>query len=89
MTLIVNQINYGLIKGREFYNNIMQKWLVHNNEGKSVVVENFIKVLKDKTYKKVTASDSNVILVILDQCNTTYHCLIVKNRVDADHFCFD
>ena len=42
----------------------MQKWLVHNNEGKSVVVENFIKVLKDKTYKKVTASDRNVILVI-------------------------
>ena len=48
MTLIVNQINYGSIKGREFYYNIIQKWLDHNNEGKSIVVENFIKVLKDK-----------------------------------------
>ena len=35
-----------------------------HNEGKSVVAERFIKTLKGKTYKKLTANDSNVIFVI-------------------------
>ena len=31
MNLIVNQISYGLIKGREFYNKRMQEWLDNND----------------------------------------------------------
>ena len=43
---------------REFYNNLMQKWLDNNdtlmysthNEGKSVIAERFMKTLKAKIY---------------------------------------
>ena len=46
-------------KGSEFYNNFFKKWLKSNdtemystnNEGKSVVTERFIKILKTKIYK--------------------------------------
>ena len=46
-------------QGSEFYNNVFKKWLKDNdiimysthNEGKSVVVERFIKTLKNKIYK--------------------------------------
>ena len=46
-------------KGSEFYNNSFKKWLKDNdiemysihNEGKSVVAERFIRVLKTKIYK--------------------------------------
>ena len=49
-----------LIKEKNFNNSLMQKWLGDNdilmylthNEGKSVVVERFIRTLKDKIYKK-------------------------------------
>ena len=49
----------------------MQEWLDNNNilmystqnEGKSVIIERFIKALKAKIYKNVTAI-SNFILVI-------------------------
>ena len=47
-------------QGREFYNELMQEWLDNNNillysmhnEGKSVIDEMFIKILKTKIYKK-------------------------------------
>ena len=47
-------------QGREFYINLMQKWLKNNdilmyythNDGKSVIAEGFIKTLKAKIYKK-------------------------------------
>ena len=60
MNLIINQISYGLIKGRKLYNKRMQEWLDNNdilmysrhNEGKSVISERFIKILKAKIYKK-------------------------------------
>ena len=61
MNIIVNQINYGLIlQGRQFYNKIMQEWLNNNdilmysthNEGKSVITERFMKILKAKICKK-------------------------------------
>ena len=50
-------------QGSEFYNNVFKKWLKDNdiimysthNEGKSVVVERFIKTLKNKIYKHMTA----------------------------------
>ena len=55
-------------KGSEFYNNVFKKWLKDNNiemystynEGKSVVAERFIRFLKDKIYKHMTAISKNV-----------------------------
>ena len=60
MNLKLNQINYKLIKRKEFYKSLMQKWLndndflMHstNNEGKSVVARRFIKILKTKICQK-------------------------------------
>ena len=50
-------------QGSEFYNTHFKKWLNDNNkemyskhnEGKSVVAERFIKTLKNKIYKYMTA----------------------------------
>ena len=50
-------------KGSEFYNNFFKKWLNDNdiemystnNDGKSVVAERFIRTLKTKIYKYMTA----------------------------------
>ena len=58
---------------REFYNNLMQEWLDNNdilmysthNEGKSVIAERFIKTLKAKIYKKITANDRKINLSYL------------------------
>ena len=55
-------------KGSEFYNNSFKKWLKDNdiemysihNEGKSVVAERFIRTLKNKIYKYMTAISKNV-----------------------------
>ena len=57
---------------KEFYNNIIQKWLDDNdillysthNEAKSVVAERFKKVLKGKIYKKWQPVTPNPVLVI-------------------------
>ena len=51
-------------QGGEFYNNVFEKWLSDNdinmystyNEGKSVVAERFIRTLKNKLYKHMTAA---------------------------------
>ena len=53
-------------QGKEFYNSPMQKWLDDNdilmysthNDGKFVVAERFIKTLKGKISKGMTANDS-------------------------------
>ena len=58
MNLNVNQINYGLIKEKNFITILCKKWLDDNdiliysthNEGKSVVAERFIKNLKCKIF---------------------------------------
>ena len=55
-------------QGGEFYNNVFEKWLSDNdinmystyNEGKSVVSERFIRTLKNKLYKHMTATGKNV-----------------------------
>ena len=47
--------------GREFYNKLMQEWLDNNdiliystdNEGKSIITERIIKILKAKIYGKI------------------------------------
>ena len=55
-------------QGGEFYNSVFEKWLSDNdiimhstyNEGKSVVAERFIRTLKNKLYKHMTATGKNV-----------------------------
>ena len=67
--------------GSEFYNNNFKKWLSDNNivmystynEGKSVVAERFIKTLKNKLYKHMTATGKNVYYDVLDDINNTYN----------------
>ena len=68
----------------------MQEWLENNDilmystdkEGKSVIAERFIKTLKAKIYKTMTANDRKSYLSylnkLLDQLNNTYHHSIDK-----------
>ena len=61
-------------QGGEFYNHVFKKWLSDNdiimystfNEGKSVVAERFIRILKNKLYKHITAINNNVYYDVLD-----------------------
>ena len=80
-------------QGREFYNKLMQERLDNNyilmysthNEGKSVIAERFIKTLKAKIYKEVTANDSKSYLPYLnklvDEYNNNYHHSINKKNL--------
>ena len=82
-------------QGKEFYNKNMKKWLVDNgidiystyNEGKSVIAERFIRTLKNKLYKHMTAVSSDVYYDVLDDIvdkyNNTYHNSIKKKPVDV------
>ena len=73
-------------QGREFYNGLMEQWyfLMYStyNEDKSVIAERFIKTLKNKIYKEMTANDSKSYLSYLnklvDHCNNIYHHSINK-----------
>ena len=60
-----------------------------HNEGNSVIAERFIKILKGKIYKKMTADDSKSYLSylnkIVDQYNNTYHHSINKKPINADY----
>ena len=68
-------------QGSEFYNNVFKKWLSDNdiimystyNEGKSVVAERFIRTLKNKLYKHMTAIGKNVYYDVLDDVVNEYH----------------
>ena len=72
----------------EFYNNAFKNFLKNNdiemysthNEGKSVVAERYIKILKNKIYKYMTTIGKNVYFnvldIIVDKYNNTYHSLI-------------
>ena len=82
-------------KGSEFYNNSFKKWLKDNdvemysihNEGKSVVVERFIRTLKTKIYKYMTGISKNVYIDksddIVNEYNNTYHRTIKMKPVDV------
>ena len=67
----------------------MQKWLDDNDilmysthvESKSIVSERFIRTLKNKIYKTMTAKNKKSYLGYLN----TYHCSIVKKSIDADN----
>ena len=89
-------------KGSEFYNNSFKEWLKDNdidmystnNEGKSVIAERFIKTLKNKIYKYVTAISKNVYIDKLDdnvkEYNNKYHTSIKMKPVnDKDNTYID
>ena len=62
------------------------------NEGKSVVAERFIRTLKNKSYKHVTAISKNVYFDVLndivDKYNNTYHKTIKMNPIDVGYDSF-
>ena len=68
-------------QGGEFYNNVFEKWLSDNdinmystyNEGQSVVAERFIRTLKSKLYKHMTATGKNVCYDVLDDVVNKYN----------------
>ena len=82
-------------QGGEFYNNVFEKWLSDNdiniystyNEGNSVVAERFIRTLKNKLYKHMTATGKNVYCDVLDDAinkyNNTKHSTIKMKPIDV------
>ena len=58
-----------------------------HNEGKSVVVERFIRTLKSKIYKYMTSISKNVYIDklddIVDEYNNTYHTTIKMKPIDV------
>ena len=82
-------------QGGEFYNNVFKKWLSDNdiimystyNEGKSVVAARFIRTLKNKLYKHMTANGKNVNYDVLDdivnEYNNTKHSTIKVKPIDV------
>ena len=82
-------------QGSEFYNRDFKKWLSDNNiimystfnEGKSVVAERFIRTLKNKLYKHITAAGKNVYYHVLDDAvneyNNTKHNTIKMKPMDV------
>ena len=71
-------------KGREFYNRSMKLFLQNNNienysthnEGKSVVAERFIRILKNKIYKYMTSISKNMYINKLNEItNTAIHII--------------
>ena len=82
-------------QGSEFYNNNFKKLLSDNdiimystyNEGKSVVAERFIRTLKNKLYKHMTATGKNIYYDVLDDVvnkdNNTKHSTIKMKPIDV------
>ena len=82
-------------KSSEFHNSFFKKWLKDNeiemysthNVGKSVVVERFVRTLKNTIYKHTTAVSKNVYINKLDEIvneyNDTYNRKIKMKPVDV------
>ena len=79
-------------KASEVYNNSFKKWLKDNdiemyliyNEGKSVVVERFIRTLKTKIYKCVSKNVYiNKLDDIMGEYNNTYHRTIKMKPINV------
>ena len=62
------------------------------NEGKSAVAERFIRNLKNKIYKHMTAASKNVYFDVLndivDEYNNTYHKTIKMKPIDVKSHSF-
>ena len=58
-----------------------------HNEGKSIVAERFIRILKNKIYKHMTAVPKNLYFDVLNdivsEYNNTYHKIIKMKPVDV------
>ena len=85
-------------QGNEFYNHVFKKCLSINNiimystynEGKSVVAERFIRTLKNKLYKHMTATGKNVYYDVLDDIvnkynNTKHNTIKIKPKDVGDN----
>ena len=67
-------------QGSDFYNTYFKKWLKSNpiimysthNEGKSIVAERFIRTLKNKIYKHMTAISKNIMM---------FHMILLINTI--------
>ena len=83
-------------KGSDFFNRSMKSWLQDNddiemysthNEGKSAVAERFIRTLKNRIYKYVTAISKNVymekLIDIVNRYNNAFHKTIKMNPIDV------
>ena len=89
----VNKIWVG--QGSEFYNTRFKKWFKDNNiemysthnERRSVVAERFIRTVKNKIYKHMTAISKNVSFDVLnhivDEYNNTYHRIIKMKPINV------
>ena len=83
-------------KSSEFYNKSMKSWLEKDdiemysthNEGKSVAAERFIRTLKNKISKHITAVSNKVYIDnlndIVNENNNTYHRTIKLKPVDVE-----
>ena len=79
----------------EFYNHVFKRWLSNDditmystfNEGKSVVVERFIRTLKNKLHKHMTAINKNVYYDVLhdvvNEYNNSKHNTIKRKLKDV------
>ena len=79
----------------EFYNNSFKKWLQDNdivmystnNEGKSVIAERFIRILKNEIYNYITSMSKNAYIDklndIVKEYNNTYHTSIKMKPIDV------
>ena len=82
-------------QGSEFYNKSFTDFLKMNNiemystfnEGKSVIAERFIRTLKNKIYKHMTAISKNIYVDVLDDIvnkyNNTVHRTIKMKLIDV------
>ena len=85
-------------RGSEFYNSSFKKWLKDNdlekysthNEGKSAGAERFIRILKSKNLKHMTAVSKNVYTDKLDdiinEYNNTYHRTINMKPIEDNRY---
>ena len=79
-------------QGGEFYNNLFKRFLKINNiemystynEGKSVVAERFIRTLKNKIFKHMTAISKNVYFDVLDDIVNKYNNTVHRSiKIDV------
>ena len=82
-------------KGSDFYNRSLQPWLKDSglkiysmhNEGKSVIVERFLRTLKNGIYKHMPSISKNVYIdksdEIVNEYNKTYHSAVKTKHVDV------